>query len=450
MRILYVISLTYMLALGCGLTAAAQGKYVFDTDVKPLTATKWGQDAPYNIMCPKEKEDTLRKHALAGCGPIVMAQAMCKYGYPAKNLITGQQYEWKLMFNMPDDSTTADEKRAVARLIKDCGTAASTVYGKSASATKINNIATALKEYFGYSKYMSIADRAYYKGTAGSKAWKDKIKEELKDGRPVIIRAERNAHDAHVFIIDGCRDSLVHVNWGWNGRRNGYYDPDSLDGYMLNQRMITNMAPSGYRPAERRIVLDKAGDLARHITEKDWLYTRHIRIAGTIDKSDFTLLRQLAGGGRGKERNGNLCTVNLDEAVTLALPDSAFYGCDNLTYVSLPITLPAISRYCFAKCGKLNEVTIHRMVNSIGQNAFSGCFGLIRIELPNSLRHIGANAFNSCTTLKKVVIPRHTRTIGSGAFAHCTKLDKLYVPKALNIPDKTIITGTKVKRINRI
>ncbi|NPD90992.1 C10 family peptidase [Xylanibacter muris] len=450
MRILYVISLTYIFALGYGLSVAAQGKYVFTTEVRPFVTTKWGQDEPYNMMCPKEKRDTVLKHALAGCGPIVMAQAMCKYGYPPKNLKTGVEYKWQLMFDMPDDSTTTDEKKAVARLIKDCGTAASTVYGKSASATKINNVVTALKEYFGYSQYMSIADRLYYKGDGGNKAWKDKIQEELKGGRPIIIRAERNAHDAHVFIIDGCRDSVVHVNWGWSGKRDGYYDPDSLDGYMHNQRMIVGTAPSGYRPAVKRIVLDKAGDLARHITDKDWLYTRHIKIAGTVNKNDFELLRQLAGGGRDGERKGNLCTIDLNEAVTLALPDSAFYGCDNLTYVSLPITLPAISRYCFAKCGKLNGVMIHNMVNSIGQNAFSGCFGLIKIELPKSLRHIGANAFNSCTTIKTIVVPAHTKTIGSGAFAHCVKLSRLYMPKALKKTDKTIIVGTKVKRINRI
>lgn len=400
------------------LAAGAQGKYNFPTEVKPLIATQWGQGAPYNLYCPLEKNDTTgTRHVLAGCGPLVMSQTVRHFRFPGTAHYIGSRYDYAKMFTLPTDSTTDEERQAVARLVRDCGTAAGTQYGQTASSTKLNSVIRGLKEYFGFNRYMNIDDRKFFPGRDGSRAWKRIIYDELKSGRPVIMRAERSKRNAHVFIIDGCRDSLVHVNWGWAGKRDGYYDPDSLYGYRYNQRMITGVSPDTYVPSFHHIHVRQPGQLARELNESDWFYSHHLQVSGTINGDDIATLRQLCGGGRGGERDGNVSSLDLRKAVILVMPKKAFYGCENLTYVALPETLPEISDYAFAKCEKLNMVVMGKMVGGIGSRAFFGCFNLYQINLPVQLRAIGSNAFNSCSALRHISIPKGTQ-VGFGAFAH--------------------------------
>ncbi len=440
MKTLHAIVLTLLLLATSG--AAAQDAYLFPTEVKPLLHTKWGQDAPYNKLCPAETADTTRKNALAGCGPLVMSQVMRMYAYPPSSPQLGSVYEWDKMYDAVADTANAEGDNAIARLIADCGTAASTEYGASASATKLNEVVAGLKKCFGYNRYMAIVDRAHYGGAAGAADWKALIYGELRSGRPVIMRAERGANAAHVFVVDGCRDTKLHVNWGWDGKRNGYFDPDTLDGYRLNQRMVVDIAPQGYTPQARRINTATAGHLTKALSQRDRATLRHIKVSGTLNRADIGVLRQMA-------TSGNLCTIDMSEAVVLTLPDSAFYGCDNLAYVALPLTLPEISAYAFASCTKLNRVDIYSMVNEIKQRAFYGCFCLTDVRLPFSLKAIGANAFNSCNSLTDVQLPPLLTTLGAGAFANAKNLKSLSVPKSTAKIGADVVKGTKVAKIRR-
>ena len=71
------------------------------------------------------------------------------------------------------------------------------------------------KEAFGYS----------------DQEWADLIRAELDAGRPVLYMATEPGGAGHAFVIDGYRDDgLVHVNFGWGGYGNGYYDANVLAG----------------------------------------------------------------------------------------------------------------------------------------------------------------------------------------------------------------------------
>ena len=434
------ITVTFLLLASavCG-----QKRYVFPTEVQPLLHTEWGQGAPYNKLCPLEQGGSDRKNAYAGCGPLVMSQVMKAFSYPPSSPQLGSVYAWDKMYDTVPDTANTEGDDAIARLIVDCGSAAGTVYGASASATKLNEVVTGLKKYFGYNRYMAILDRAHYKGEAGSRVWKTLIYDELRNGRPVIMRGERGPVAAHVFIIDGCRDSTVHVNWGWGGRRNGYYDPDSLDGYRFNQRMVADIAPQGYVPQVKSVSTGPAGHLSRSLSQTDREMVRHIKVSGTLNRADIAVLRQMATAG-------NLCTIDLSESVILTLPDSAFYGCTNLTYISLPLTLPEISAYAFASCTRLNRVDIHSMVSEIKQHAFYGCFCLTDVRLPFALKAVGANAFNSCNSLTDVKLPPMLASLGTGAFANAKSLRSLTVPRSTAKLGTGVVKGTKVANIRRL
>ena len=55
-------------------------------------------------------------------------------------------------------------------------------------------------------------------------------------------------------------------------------------------------------------------------------------------------------------------------------------------------------------------------VIAIGESAFSGCSDLTSVDIPNSVTYIGAQAFFGCSDLNSIAIPNSVTYIGGGAF----------------------------------
>ena len=232
--------------------------------VEPLLTTRWGQDAPYNGRCPeKTNAQGEPQHCRVGCVACAMAQVLNFHEHPAVGTGTGTnmfntaltvnygeaRYAWDAMLDSYGNGYTEAEADAVATLMFHCGVAVNMIYGLESSSTFTafaNNMTTALSRYFGYdaSTLRSLNRSQYTKDE-----WLQVIREELSAGRPVIYSGNSPSMGGHTWVVDGYdAEGRLHMNWGWLGRSNGYYDADlNVPGLDFSQKQSVVI---GIRPVD--------------------------------------------------------------------------------------------------------------------------------------------------------------------------------------------------------
>lgn len=240
----------------------------FDTSLDPLIKTHWNQDYPFNDLCPMLDDGS---RAYTGCVATAMAQVMKYHEWPEQGTgshtytdpYCGQTlsanfgettYRWDLMPNDYDGTWTAEQIKAVATLMAHCGVAVDMQYMPDGSGAYSGDVPAALVNYFGYAEDIIHRDRDYYT----QNEWIEMMKAELDAGRPVYYHGQSTG-GGHAFVIDGYNtDGYFHVNWGWGGQSDEYYQLATLDpysgqgiggttaGYAYSQGAIFNMhRPTG-------------------------------------------------------------------------------------------------------------------------------------------------------------------------------------------------------------
>lgn len=238
--------------------------------IAPLLGNiQWNQMTPYNNMCPMYNSTN---RSVTGCVATAMAQVMMYYQYPTtlqanipayvshtKNLSIpqinqGETYDWDNMLPQyasyePLNYTDA-QATAVAKLMYHCGAACEMDYGSSSGA---NVTPAILSTYFGYdSDLMQDLNRDAF--TLAE--WSQIMDKELSAKRPILYSG-RSSDGGHEFVCDGTDgNGLYHINWGWGGYQDGYFDvtilnPDkggagsgsAPDGYNQYCSMIVGIAP---------------------------------------------------------------------------------------------------------------------------------------------------------------------------------------------------------------
>ena len=148
---------------------------------------------------------------------------------------------------------TETQAAAVAELMYACGVAVDMEYSTDASGAIDLFLPQAVIDYFCYNPNTSYRVRNFY----SEQEWMDLIKTELNAGRPIIYSGI-SLQIGHEFVFDGYdANDMVHVNWGWGGANNGYFEVAALNpsstgigggtttagGYNGSQAMIINMQP---------------------------------------------------------------------------------------------------------------------------------------------------------------------------------------------------------------
>ncbi len=242
-------------ALGDNYVANQTATRAAFTGEKLLNTAKWNQSNPFNKYTPN--------NYVTGCVATAGAIVMKHHGYPAKGTGShsytwnGQDltanfehdYDWA---NMPTKYTVGNDEAfdGVARLMSDLGVAVEMKYAKGGSGASMEDLLTALKKYFGYSKYarlLAIAD-------LGAEVWNDRLRAEIDANRPILYSAVDSNKGGHSFVIDGYKDESFSVNWGWGGYCDGFYRIGALnpetggkplgDQYNLSQSAVFSLQPS--------------------------------------------------------------------------------------------------------------------------------------------------------------------------------------------------------------
>lgn len=208
--------------------------------VEPLVSTKWNQDAPFNNFAPEYTDDNNNTQRCAtGCAATAMAQIMKFHNWPEQGVghysyehqsfgtissdFSEHVYDWTNMIDRYNNGEYSNvQADAVALLMKDCGVSLNMNYGPVSGAS-IYSYTPAFKNYFRYSS------RTVNRSGCETAEFTRIITDELQEGRPIIY-CGTGEDGGHAFVVDGYDTNyFLHVNWGWGGYSDGYFDMNYMD-----------------------------------------------------------------------------------------------------------------------------------------------------------------------------------------------------------------------------
>lgn len=259
-------------------------KSLVGDSVAPLLVTAWTQSYPYNILCPADTNASgYGGHVVVGCVATAMSQVMRYWKYPETG--TGSHsyyhnygvlsadfgnttYQWDSMPYRLDSSSTAGQIDAVATICYHAGVSVNMNYTPTGSGSHVISYGiedlpcaeSALKTYFRYSPDLIGTMRLYY---TDDSAWIALLEREISDGRPIIASGvDDSLHAGHAYVFDGFdNEDNIHVNWGWHGHGDGFYNVNSMSPLSYNfnssETALIGIEPMGrLRISQREFIID--------------------------------------------------------------------------------------------------------------------------------------------------------------------------------------------------
>ncbi|MEN8136919.1 MAG: C10 family peptidase [Bacteroidota bacterium] len=242
-------------------------------------------------------------HYSAGCVAISMAQVLHYWEWPktgvGSHTYTDNQNDSQKTYSVDFSSQTYDydnmldnyyyqpstdvQRRAVGYLAYHCAVSVDMDFESYGSTSNVSRQPDALNNYFRFS--------GHYKTRTWDSFW-TRMKENLRDGKPVLIAIKDvdNTGAGHALVVDGYDETtgLYHLNWGWHGRYNDWYDIEfgwdgTGDGYDLVEAAVFDILPN-----------PEITEILRGDVEKQ--YTLKWHVADKLNWESFSVEQQKDGG----------------------------------------------------------------------------------------------------------------------------------------------------------
>jgi hypothetical protein len=251
--------------------------------VGPLLKTDWAQGNPFNRQCPQVGTE----YCSVGCAGLAMAQILNYWEYPkSSNGLPSYRNEYSYSYvpalgattfdydlivdhytTWQDGSlyllnTTQEQKDEVAKLCRYASQSCKMNFSTSGSGSTVTKQKYGFVD-MGYSNDAKILGieawptRETWNTTDYTdEEWVELINAQLEARRPIPYSVEND--DGHAFVIDGIdANGLYHINWGWYGRCDGWFQYGAFNvtpqntTYYYNDYlfMIVDLYPyEGYEP----------------------------------------------------------------------------------------------------------------------------------------------------------------------------------------------------------
>ena len=379
-----------------------------------LIQTHWSQYSPYNDKCPEE--------CPTGCVATMYAQLIKYYNYPNRGKGShsynwnGQtlsanfgatEYHWdKMLDTYTQGCYDKESGDAVATLMYHVGVACEMKYaeGGSSAISKPDPLVT----YFDYN--VKAENRRIY----GSDEDIQLMYEQLEKRQPIPYSGNNFLSSGHAFIVDGYRDGMWGINWGWGGSWDGYFRLGNFNpgeqNYSSNNYAILNLIPNGSftpdaqaKPGE--FTVTTPGTLKSMLGK---IRYNQLTIHGNINGDD---LRELRARCSCKDNGyiptvGGLTSLDLSDANIVdggvyyfssyndedhpdgyktkanTLGSWAFYG-SLLEELRLPTTVTSIEKYALVSNTNMIKLTLPSDLVSYENSAIENVDFDLRIEVPN-------------------------------------------------------------------
>ena len=245
--------------------------------IAPLLGNiQWNQSAPWNNQTPTDNQG---KHMPVGCVATAYTQVMRYHQWPTQGEGTfsyteersnrqhsvdygATTYDWAHMperYNDPS-SATSEETQALSTLAYHAGVAVEMMYAPNGSGSYTPLVARALADHFRYDKRVSFKSRSNYTQSS----WEQMLRAELIAARPIVYSGSGSG-GGHAFVCDGYdTEGLFHINWGWGGMSDGYFNlnylvPSDLGigggaggGFSLGQGAVVGIKPDKTGSSQRQ------------------------------------------------------------------------------------------------------------------------------------------------------------------------------------------------------
>lgn len=212
--------------------------------IGPLLKTVRAQEEPYNRLCPTWTDENgveSEARCLTGCVATSIEQIMTYYRFPEATLDTlfgwttdyytipdmmpATRFDWPNVRNDYRNGYTEAEANAIALLSLACGMSVHMNYGLYASGANHWWGLDAFRRVFGF-EVARCLDRILYT----PERWTALLRHELEQGHPLAYAGHNMELGGHAFNIDGIdTQGFYHVNWGYGGAYDGWYDLDWLN-----------------------------------------------------------------------------------------------------------------------------------------------------------------------------------------------------------------------------